>query len=460
MSFKIEVVDGNGESLGLPEHFLRIPLTALRCSVRRVIALHLNAPSEIVDQETGYVNDYNGLAEFIGFTYLEIKHFSKQKSPTEELLEEWETTDDLQPSIGKLWEGLYILGRFDVMKDCQLAIVKDVEAFLRNKERQQDMIQPVQSNDVSQSSDHHVDEGVFLCKGDVENKAPQFFDAFVSYNHDGEDIRFVKDMIKILEGEPHKLKLFIPGRDDLPGAAKYVMDARLIETRCRRMVIILSNNYLLSSACDFQSKFAHALAPGARNKKLIPVIIEPVTAIPEILRYVTLCDYTKVDLQEWFWNRLSSAIKLPLDPAASGWSPGSPMSSTSVGSLSSIASSPDSAIGQSLSSSSDVQMEIPSEESINSDWVDLSSEFSSQSDPEMSLSMSPPAITSSSAPNISNKPSVNQKEIVYKRQSPTGSLTASSSKGMKSDIKRFFGGIGKLNFGGSSNSSVKDPSPQ
>ncbi|OWF56120.1 Myeloid differentiation primary response protein MyD88 [Mizuhopecten yessoensis] len=311
--------------------------------------------------------------------------------------------------------------------------VKDVEAFLRNKERQQDMIQPVQSNDVSQSSDHHVDEGVFLCKGDVENKAPQFFDAFVSYNHDGEDIRFVKDMIKILEGEPHKLKLFIPGRDDLPGAAKYVMDARLIETRCRRMVIILSNNYLLSSACDFQSKFAHALAPGARNKKLIPVIIEPVTAIPEILRYVTLCDYTKVDLQEWFWNRLSSAIKLPLDPAASGWSPGSPMSSTSVGSLSSIASSPDSAIGQSLSSSSDVQMEIPSEESINSDWVDLSSEFSSQSDPEMSLSMSPPAITSSSA---------------------------SSSKGMKSDIKRFFGGIGKLNFGGSSNSSVKDPSPQ
>ncbi|XP_021355236.1 myeloid differentiation primary response protein MyD88-like [Mizuhopecten yessoensis] len=433
MSFKIEVVDGNGESLGLPEHFLRIPLTALRCSVRRVIALHLNAPSEIVDQETGYVNDYNGLAEFIGFTYLEIKHFSKQKSPTEELLEEWETTDDLQPSIGKLWEGLYILGRFDVMKDCQLAIVKDVEAFLRNKERQQDMIQPVQSNDVSQSSDHHVDEGVFLCKGDVENKAPQFFDAFVSYNHDGEDIRFVKDMIKILEGEPHKLKLFIPGRDDLPGAAKYVMDARLIETRCRRMVIILSNNYLLSSACDFQSKFAHALAPGARNKKLIPVIIEPVTAIPEILRYVTLCDYTKVDLQEWFWNRLSSAIKLPLDPAASGWSPGSPMSSTSVGSLSSIASSPDSAIGQSLSSSSDVQMEIPSEESINSDWVDLSSEFSSQSDPEMSLSMSPPAITSSSA---------------------------SSSKGMKSDIKRFFGGIGKLNFGGSSNSSVKDPSPQ
>ncbi|XP_033731819.1 myeloid differentiation primary response protein MyD88-like [Pecten maximus] len=463
-----EVIDGNGESLGLPDHFLNIPLIALRYSVRRVIALHLNTPSEVVDEETGYVNDYNGLAEFVGFSYLEIKHFGRQKSPTEELLEEWETRDNLQvsPTVGSLWEGLYILNRFDVMKDCQLAIVKDVEAFLRNKERQEDMIQPVQSNDVSQSSDHQVNEETILCKGDVDNNTPQFFDAFVSYNHEGKDLNFVKDMIQTLEGEPHKLKLFIPGRDDLPGAAKYVIEAKLIESRCRRMVIILSNNYLQSSACDFQSKFAHALSPGARSKKLIPVIIEPMKVIPQILRHVTLCDYTKVDLQEWFWNRLSSAIKQPLDPVASGWGQGSSSSCSSNGSMSSVASSPDSAIGQSLSSSSDIKMEISSEslEDIRSDWVDLSGDFS-QNESSMSLSISPPSITSFSAPNPSYIATAKQAEkssIVYKRQSSATGSTGSSGRGKKPDFKKRlmdrFGKLTSAKFKGSSSSSAKDNS--
>ena len=36
--------------------------------------------------------------------------------------------------------------------------------------------------------------------------------------------------------------------------------------------------------------------------------------IPDILRHVTICDYTKPDLMEWFWDRLASSIKAPLDP--------------------------------------------------------------------------------------------------------------------------------------------------
>jgi hypothetical protein len=32
--------------------------------------------------------------------------------------------------------------------------------------------------------------------------------------------------------------------------------------RCKRMVIVMSPRYLLSDACDFQTKFAHALSPG------------------------------------------------------------------------------------------------------------------------------------------------------------------------------------------------------
>lgn len=130
----MEVVDDNGESLGIPQRYHKLPLTALRVSVRRVIALYLDDQSDIVDEDTGYVNDFNGLAEHVGFNYLEIKHFGRQKSPTSQLLEEWETRDELEPSIGKLWESLYILGRFDVMKDCQWAIGTSSGFFLQSNE--------------------------------------------------------------------------------------------------------------------------------------------------------------------------------------------------------------------------------------------------------------------------------------------------------------------------------------
>jgi hypothetical protein len=47
---------------------------------------------------------------------------------------------------------------------------------------------------------------------------------------------------------------------------------------------------------------------------LIPVLIEPSVPIPQILRHVTLCDYTKQHPMEWFWVRLVNSVKAPLDP--------------------------------------------------------------------------------------------------------------------------------------------------
>ena len=58
------------------------------------------------------------------------------------------------------------------------------------------------------------------------------FDAFICYNADseGKDIAFVKEMINKLEKQ-YDLKLCVPARDVLPGGSKYVMDAKLIESR-------------------------------------------------------------------------------------------------------------------------------------------------------------------------------------------------------------------------------------
>ena len=39
------------------------------------------------------------------------------------------------------------------------------------------------------------------------------------------------EMIKVLEGEEHNLKLYVPGRDDTPGDEKFVVTAEMIAER-------------------------------------------------------------------------------------------------------------------------------------------------------------------------------------------------------------------------------------
>lgn len=120
--------------------------------------------------------------------------------------------------------------------------------------------------------------------------------------------------------------------------------------RCKRMVVVISDEYLDSDACDFQTKFALSLCPGkfhfcyvkqlylpfydmflrthvsqcvinlsslsanagARSKRLIPVVYKSMTKeFPSILRFLTKCDYTRPCTQAWFWGRLAKALSLP-----------------------------------------------------------------------------------------------------------------------------------------------------
>ena len=59
---------------------------------------------------------------------------------------------------------------------------------------------------------------------------PTVYDAFVCYNPEGDDLIFVQELIQKLE-EENGLKLFVPWRDDLPGASHNTVTAKLIEQR-------------------------------------------------------------------------------------------------------------------------------------------------------------------------------------------------------------------------------------
>ncbi|TRY85528.1 hypothetical protein DNTS_033062, partial [Danionella cerebrum] len=140
--------------------------------------------------------------------------------------------------------------------------------------------------------------------------SPETFDAFICYC--ASDFQFVHEMIKQLEQTEYNLRLCVFDRDVLPGTCVWTITSELIEKRCKRMVVVISDDYLDSDACDFQTKFALSLCPGARSKRLIPVVYKSMKRpFPSILRFLTICDYTRPCTQSWFWTRLAKALSSP-----------------------------------------------------------------------------------------------------------------------------------------------------
>uniref|UniRef100_A0A8C0ZZE8 Myeloid differentiation primary response protein MyD88 n=1 Tax=Castor canadensis TaxID=51338 RepID=A0A8C0ZZE8_CASCN len=153
-------------------------------------------------------------------------------------------------------------------------------------------------------------DDVLLELGPSIGQVPERFDAFICYCPS--DIQFVQEMIQQLERTDYRLKLCVSDRDVLPGTCVWSIASELIEKRCRRMVVVVSDDYLQSKECDFQTKFALSLSPGAHQKRLIPIKYKAMKKeFPSILRFITVCDYTNPCTKGWFWTRLAKALSLP-----------------------------------------------------------------------------------------------------------------------------------------------------
>lgn len=116
---EMEIVDLNGKSISFCDKYKDIFLDVLWVSVRKKLFLYLNVQFEIVNDVNGLVSDYNGFVEMVGFGFLEIKEFERQKNLIDELFIEWINRFDLFLIIGWLWEFLVELGRLDVFEDCK-----------------------------------------------------------------------------------------------------------------------------------------------------------------------------------------------------------------------------------------------------------------------------------------------------------------------------------------------------
>ncbi|XP_075684790.1 myeloid differentiation primary response protein MyD88 isoform X2 [Rhinoderma darwinii] len=257
-----------------------IPLVALNYTTRHKLSLYLN-PDPVV------AAGWTGLAEEMDYGYLEIRNFERVPNPTLAVLEDWEKKSS-QASVGRLLELLKKMERHDILTDLAPLIESDCKKYLK---KWQNVLPPLQDDTVGSSG----------------GQVPESFDAFICYCP--QDIKFVHEMISRLEQTEHRLKLCVFDRDVLPGTCLWSITSDLIENRCRKMVVVISDDYLDSTECDFQTKFALSLGPGARERRLIPVKYKPMKRpFPSILRFITVCDYTNPHIQSWFWDRLAKAL--------------------------------------------------------------------------------------------------------------------------------------------------------
>lgn len=276
------------------------PLVALNVGVRRRLSLFLNP-------RTPVAADWTLLAEEMGFEYLEIRELETRPDPTRSLLDAWQGRSGA--SVGRLLELLALLDREDILKELKSRIEEDCQKYL-GKQQNQESEKPLQVARVESSVPQTKELGGITTLDDPLGQTPELFDAFICYCPN--DIEFVQEMIRQLEQTDYRLKLCVSDRDVLPGTCVWSIASELIEKRCRRMVVVVSDDYLQSKECDFQTKFALSLSPGVQQKRLIPIKYKAMKKdFPSILRFITICDYTNPCTKSWFWTRLAKALSLP-----------------------------------------------------------------------------------------------------------------------------------------------------
>ncbi|XP_021243732.1 myeloid differentiation primary response protein MyD88 [Numida meleagris] len=284
-----------------PADLHAVPMVALNYGVRRRLGLYLNP-------RAATAADWTALAEELGCDYLEIRRLEALPDPTAALLDEWQSRCPGGATVGQLLELLRQLGRHDVLLELAGSVEEDCKKYLRRK--QQETERPLQVPAVDSSVPKTSELMGITTRDDPYGHGTEMFDAFICYCQ--KDIHFVQEMIRELEQTEFKLKLCVFDRDVLPGTCVWSISGELIERRCRRMVVVVSDDYLESDECDFQTKFALSLSPGARLKRLIPVKCKTMkNEFPSILRFITICDYTNPCTKKWFWTRLAKSLLLP-----------------------------------------------------------------------------------------------------------------------------------------------------
>ncbi|XP_070535486.1 myeloid differentiation primary response protein MyD88-like isoform X2 [Ptychodera flava] len=254
------------------------PVRHLRQRTRNILSRSLNVNLR--------GKDWRDVADEMEYDYITILKWEREQNPMGCFLRDWDTKES--STVGKLIDVLEDLGRQDVISEIKKPLDEDHNLWRRGETEGS----PLLANEFISQQDDLAKRSRCITRGDRAN-----------------DSSIVHTMMSILEKPPYNLKLCVQFRDLVPGCPKVTAEAELITNRCKRMIVILSPEFLGSDECDFQAKIALSLNPGSRAKYVFPVMYKQCT-LPPILGHIAVCDYTKADQKEWFWERLYRSLNV------------------------------------------------------------------------------------------------------------------------------------------------------
>ena len=255
---------------------------------RQQLSSYLNV-EQILMSDCGLARDYRGIAQQLNLSYSEITQLEKLFDPCGSLLSYQQVA---KLSVFDLFELLISIGRFDILDDMIPVILDDVIIRINR--------------------DHNQSEQKLV---PIQHESTIWYDAYVCYADS--DLDFVRSLTEYLETPAVGFRLFVRDRDLMVGNWVYETFARLIETQCRRMIIILSPDFFKSHDCKFQSMFAAGLAIEKCQRILIPIIYKRCETIPSILRLMSKIDMSSMtnSIPDWSMNRLIKSIRPEQSPS-------------------------------------------------------------------------------------------------------------------------------------------------
>jgi hypothetical protein len=138
----------------------------------------------------------------------------------------------------------------------------------------------------------------------VETRSDQFkYDAFISYSN--RDKEWVRDWL-LLRLEEEGLRVCVDFRDFEPGAPSVTEMERAV-LQSRKTLLVLTPSYLDSEWAEFENILAATLDPAARQRRVIPLLLEQ-CELPLRICSLTYLDFAGSD-REFQLQRLLAAVR-------------------------------------------------------------------------------------------------------------------------------------------------------
>jgi hypothetical protein len=134
------------------------------------------------------------------------------------------------------------------------------------------------------------------------------YDVFVSYRHGGQDTAFARQLLAVLEGDGYAVAI---DERDFPANASFLQEMERCIRESRFTVAVISSRYLDSGNCEEEAIICKVLDLGDRKRRLIPLVIEPVS-MPAWLYGIVGIDCTKRDPLVDPFDKLRATLGEPL----------------------------------------------------------------------------------------------------------------------------------------------------